>query len=128
MAAGAVVLLKDFLAASDGRLVLGSAKYADRRRQFQRADVGGDVLYLVLAILVALVIWGVIALFSGSQGGAPPVTTTTQPPTTTSVPTTTTTSGGFQLPTLPSVITLPSLPSTITLPSLPSTITLPSLP
>ncbi|ORB11138.1 hypothetical protein BST37_20720 [Mycobacterium noviomagense] len=83
-------------------------------------------LGIVLAILIVLIIWGIVALFSGNQGGAPSVTTTTvSPTTTTSAPTTTpTTSGRFHLP---STITLPSLPS---LPSitLPSTITLPSLP
>jgi hypothetical protein len=81
------------------------------------------LLSLVLAILVALIIWGIFALFTGNQGGAPSMTTTTQTATTTattSVPTTTTTtSGGFHLPSLPSTITLPSLPSVITLPSLP---------
>ncbi len=80
------------------------------------------LLSVVLAVLVVLIIWGIIALFTGNQGGAPSVTTTT-PATTTSAPaTTTSTSGEFHLPStikLPSTITLPSLPSTITLPSLP---------
>jgi hypothetical protein len=80
------------------------------------------LLSIVLAILIALIIWGIVALFTGNQGGAPSVTTTTVPSTTTSAPTTTpTTSGRFHLP---STITLPSLPSI----TLPSTITLPSLP
>ncbi|WP_375488393.1 hypothetical protein [uncultured Mycobacterium sp.] len=79
-------------------------------------------LSIILAILIGLIIWGIVALFSGNQGGAPSITTTTVPSTTTSAPTTTpTTSGRFHLP---STITLPSLPSI----TLPSTITLPSLP
>ncbi|HZU46629.1 MAG TPA: hypothetical protein VFA16_05135 [Mycobacterium sp.] len=80
------------------------------------------LLSIILAILIALIIWGIVALFTGNQGGAPSVTTTTVPSTTTSAPTTTpTTSGRLHLP---STITLPSLPSI----TLPSTITLPSLP
>lgn len=74
------------------------------------------LLGLVVAILVALIVWGMVALFAGNKGGTPSITTTT-----TTAPTTTP-SHGFQLPSLPSVITLPSLPS------LPSKITLPSLP
>ncbi|WP_235215963.1 hypothetical protein [Mycobacterium kyorinense] len=81
------------------------------------------LLGLVVVILLALIVWGIIALFTGNQGGAPSTTTTTTPTTMTTTPTTTSTSGGFQLPSLPSKITLPSeitLPSTvITLPSLP---------
>lgn len=78
------------------------------------------LLVAVLAILIALITWGIVALFTGSQGGRPSITTTT----TTTAPATST-SGGFRLPSLPSEITLPSLPSKITLPS---EITLPSLP
>ncbi|MBZ4572051.1 hypothetical protein H7I93_28560 [Mycobacterium nebraskense] len=78
------------------------------------------LLAAVLAILIALITWGIIALFTASQGRSPSITTTT----TTTAPTTST-SGGFRLPSLPSDITLPSLPSKITLPS---EITLPSLP
>ncbi|BBY10905.1 hypothetical protein ACDT10_18050 [Mycobacterium intracellulare] len=78
------------------------------------------LLGAVLAILIALITWGIVALFTGSQGGSPSITTTT----TTTAPATST-SGGFRLPSLPSEITLPSLPSKITLPS---EITLPSLP
>ncbi|WP_244269112.1 hypothetical protein [Mycobacterium parascrofulaceum] len=77
------------------------------------------LLGAVLAILIALITWGIVALFTGGQGGSPSITTTT-----TTAPTTST-SGGFRLPSLPSGITLPSLPSKITLPS---EITLPSLP
>ncbi|GLV11590.1 hypothetical protein MyChFU_49100 [Mycobacterium intracellulare subsp. chimaera] len=79
------------------------------------------LLGIVLAILIALIIVGIVALFTGNQGRIPSVTTSTSAPTTTATtaPTTTTTattSGGFHLPTLPSEITLPSV---ITLPSLP---------
>lgn len=76
---------------------------------YRRAVV---LLGVVLAILIALIIWGIVTLFTGNQGGTPSITTTT----TTTAPTTT---HGFQLPSLPSDITLPSLPSEITLPSLP---------
>lgn len=85
------------------------------------------LLGVVIAILIILIIWGIIALFTGNQGGIPSITTTTLTPSTTATtsPTTTTTtsptttsSGEFHLPSLPSNITLPSLPG-ITLPSLP---------
>ncbi|WP_242657534.1 hypothetical protein [Mycobacterium intracellulare] len=78
------------------------------------------LLGVALAILIALIIWGLNALFTSNHGGVPSITTTTTPATTTATPAPTTTeSGGFHLPTLPSEITLPTLPSVITLPSLP---------